>query len=65
MSRKLLKIVLCVVLLVAVVGGIAVYKVHEARYADFCGTEIDVRTAELNLYGLPYTVVELLELPFV
>ena len=62
MSRKLLKIVLCVVLLVAVVGGIAAYKVHEARYADFCGMEIDVRTAELNLWGLPYTVEELLAL---
>jgi len=62
MSRKIVKIILCLVLITAVVGGAVAYRVHEARYAELCGVEIDVRSAELNLWGLPYTVEELLTL---
>ncbi len=62
MARKIIKIILCILLIAAVVGGIAAYKVHEARYAEYWGIEIDVQSAELNLWGLPYTVDELLEL---
>ena len=62
MARKGIKIILCILLIAAVVGGIAAYKVHEARYAEYWGIEIDVRSAELNLWGLPYTVEELLAL---
>ena len=62
MARKGIKIILCILLIAAVVGGIAAYKVYEARYAEYWGIEIDVRSAELNLWGLPYTVEELLAL---
>ncbi|MBQ3257508.1 MAG: hypothetical protein IJA67_08855 [Oscillospiraceae bacterium] len=62
MSRKIVKIILCLVLIAAVVGGAVAYRVHEARYAELCGVEIDVRSEELNLWGLPYTVEELLAL---
>ena len=62
MARKGIKIILCILLIAAVVGGIAAYKVHEARYAEYWGIEIDVRSAELNLWDLPYTVEELLAL---
>lgn len=62
MRRKLFIIILCCVLLGGVAAGAVAYKQHCDRYAEYWGIEIDVRSAELNLEGLPYTVEELLAL---
>ncbi len=62
MKGQIIKIIVCILLLAAIVGGVAAYKIHDARYAKYWGMEIDVRSTELNVAGLPYTPSELLAL---
>ena len=62
MPRKILKVSLCVLALAAVVAGIAMHVIHKQRYTEFCGTEIEVSTAALDLRDMTYTVDELIAL---
>lgn len=62
MFGKALKIILCVVLLISAAGGVCVYQMHEARYVEYWGMEIDVQSASLDVKGVPYSVDELLAL---